>query len=69
MTIEAELASLTATSSKVLNAATAALAAHAEQIDENEHVSMVRLEVRLNARSRSVRRVVVQVESEYDPRD
>lgn len=53
---------------RVLTAAAAALEAHAQSIDDDAAIVMVRLEVRINRNEGTVRRVIVQLESEYDPR-
>lgn len=66
--MSAEPETLETVGRRVLTAANAALEAHAPTIDGDAAIVMVRLEVRLNRSEGTVRRVLVQLESEYDPK-
>ncbi len=52
----------------VRRAVSAAVAGHAREIDDDPALVLVTLTVRIDRRSREVRRVLVHRESEYDDR-
>lgn len=56
-------------SERVQQAVSEAVAGHADEIDADGAMVMLTVTVRIDRRSRDVRRVLVHRESEYDDRD